>query len=126
MNKVIIYILILRYVAVYIPLIFFNDLGYERNENPYDAYAICHYVGMAAFIGIAILGLSFFTKIKYLKQFIYYVFICELFETVKLLFIMLAIENTIIHNSKLWEWQLGIFINILVAGYCYYKWRKTL
>lgn len=124
MNRIVIYILILRYVVVYVPLFFFNGSGYERNEIPYDAYTICHYVGRAIFIGLIILSLSFFTKIKQLKTFIYYRAVCELFETVKLLFIMLAIENTIIHNSELWEWKLGIFINIAAAIYCFCKWKK--
>lgn len=125
MNKIIIYTLILRYVIIYMPFLFYRELGYEYNEAPYQMYDIFQYVGQCAFIAIAIFSLSFFTKVKQLKQFIYYRAICELFETVKLLFVMLAIENSIIHNSEQWEWQLSIFVNISVAGYFFYKWKKN-
>lgn len=124
-NTVIIALLLIRYISVYLPTIFLNEWIDEKNIERFNDYSIAYFISRGVFIGFAILSLSFFTKTKYLKQFIYYVFICELFETLKLLFIMLAIENTIIHNSKLWEWQLGIFINIAVAIYCFYKWKKT-
>lgn len=123
-NIIIILILLIRYITIYLPIIFLNEWIYEENIVKFNNYEVIYFVSRAIFIGIAIYGLSFFTKIKQLKQFIYYVSICELFETIKLLFLMLAIENTIIHNSKLWEWQLGIFINIFVASYCIYKWKK--
>lgn len=124
MNKIIIFLLIFRFIVVYLPLLFFNEWGYEENKAPYDLYNIFQYVGVYLFITISIFSLSFFTNIKQLKSFIYYRAICESFEVIKLLFFMLAIENTIIHVSKLWEWQLGIFINIAVAGYYFYKWKK--
>lgn len=126
MNRIVICLLIFRFVIVYLPLLFINEWGYEINKVPYDNYTIFHYVGRAVFIGVIIFSLSFFTDIKQLKTFIYYRTICEVFEVIKLLFFMLAIENSIIHISKLWEWQLGIFINLTVAGYYFYKWRKTL
>lgn len=125
MNRIVLYILILRYVVVYLPLLFFNGYGYDINETPYELYDIFQYVGESIFIGASIFSLSFFTDIKQLKQFIYYRAICELFEAIKLLFFMLAIENSIIHTSLLWEWQLGIVINILFATYCFWKWRKA-
>lgn len=125
MNRIILCILILRYVVVYLPLLFFNSYGYDINETPYGLYDISQYVGQSLFIGFSIFSLSFFTQTKQLKQFIYYRAICELFEAIKLLFFMLAIENSIIHTSLLWEWQLGIVINISFATYCFWKWKKS-
>lgn len=125
MSRIVVCILILRFVVVYLPLLFFNEWGYEANEIPYDLYNLFQYIGTYIFIAISIFCLSYFTDIKQLKSFIYYRTICEVFEVVKLLFFMLAIENSIIHVSKLWEWQLGIFINLTVAGYYLYKWKRT-
>lgn len=125
-NIVIIVILLIRYISVYLPVIFLNEWIDEINTERFDNYSIAYFISRGVFIGCTILSLSFFTKTKYLKQFIYYMSFCELFEILRMLFVMLAIENTIIHNTKLWEWQLGIFINIAVAGYCYYKWRKII
>lgn len=125
-NKIIIYLLFFRYFVVYLPLFFYNKSGYEWNKVPYDNYTIFYYTGILFFITVSVFCLSFFTQIKELKTFIYYRAICEAFEVLKLLFFMLAIENIIIHSSKTWEWQLGIIVNIFVAGYCFWKWKKSL
>lgn len=124
-NIVIILILLIRYMTIYFPTIFLGDWIDAENTERFDNYSIAYFISRGMFIGCAIFGLSFLTTIKYLKQFIYYMSFCELFEILRMLFVMLAIENTIIHNSKLWEWQLGIFINIAVAIYCFWKWKKT-
>lgn len=123
-NKLIVCLLLLRYLVIYLPLLYWDN-GFEENTEPYDTYTIIQYVGRAVFIGVLVYCLSFFTNIKELKRFIYYRAACELFETIRLIFIMCAMENDFIHGSKDWEWQLGIFVNLSVMGYFIYKWKKT-
>lgn len=124
-NVVIVLILLTRYCSVYFPIIFLDNWVGAENTERFDNYSIAYFISRGVFIGCAIFGLSFLTRIKHLKQFIYYMSCCEFFEILRMLFIMLAIENIIIHNSKLWEYQLSILINIAVAGYFFYQWRKT-
>lgn len=123
-NRFILCLLALRYLVIYLPLIYWGD-GFETNTEPYDIYITMHYVGRAIFIGASIFCLSFFTSIKELRQFIYYRAICEFFEAMKLLFVMCAIENFVIHESKTWEWKLSIFVNIAAAAYLFIKWKKN-
>ena len=124
-NVVIVLILLIRYCSVYFPIIFLDNWIVAENTERFDNYSIVYFISRGVFIGCAIFALSFFTTIKYLKRFIYYMSCCEFFEILRMLFVMLAIENIVIHNSKLWEYQLSILINIAVAGYFFYQWRKT-
>lgn len=123
-NKVIILLLIFRYIVIYLPVLFF-DSDYVINTEPYDLYTLVHYICECLFIAVFVFGLSFFTKIKELKKFIYVMAFIEFWETIKMYCFMTCTENIIFHNTKDWEMYLGIGLNIITIAYFTIKYKRN-